>query len=705
MDTSINIFLAIAGGAIYLFTRTSRVRASLLPAMQAIGFACIALATSGITGQIPGHYRTFSILQLAAVGLIFSTLGLISRYNTKNRPESSFNSLMAVQFILGILILASVIAAPESVKRVESGSPENFISSLALVGVLFLLVCAAILFFKPAWNLFKHSTLQTAAPAVPAILNLLALSLYHNPVLKIFAFAGMLLAAYALASEYPRRHQSIGTSFERRKIIDTIKLGWMILDDNNNIVDVNPFIEIITGQSAEKLRGKSTKDILTNGDILPQENNLSEYSVLARVDFHGFMYSFDVRSLPLLKENGDLNGRLLLWQDITEQKKLEEARHRALATRINLMRSISTAANHITDINIFLEAAIFQIVSSFGGLAGFVFTRDSDFIGDEKAGFKLNAAYSYDEILDNKKVTQTLEKYLADLSAGSRCLHLQNISAAGLLAGSTLENQTGDLLICPIVIDEHLQGAVCVFKIGAIPFESDDSAGLEMIANELSMLIYVDHQRRLAVSFAERKKLVRDLHDTVTQQLYGLLYQVEITQAQLELNRTETLPNSLTKIGSIARQALREMRLFLHELQPVDLKNEGLVSALHRRLTAVEGRANIHPRFISPEFLEISLQQELNLYQIAREALNNVLRHSSAKNVTVHLTEKGGNLCLEITDDGLGFEKSALKNSAGMGFKNIKEWVAQIHAKIQIQSKPGNGTRIKVLVPKTNTNN
>jgi signal transduction histidine kinase len=249
------------------------------------------------------------------------------------------------------------------------------------------------------------------------------------------------------------------------------------------------------------------------------------------------------------------------------------------------------------------------------------------------------------------------------------------------------------------LIDEHLQGVIGIYRDNQQPFSRDEINSLDMIANELAMLIYVDHQRRQALSFSERKKLVRDLHDTVTQQIYGLLYQVEIAQAQAEREKFEELPASLVKIGDSARQALREMRLFMHELQPVDLKEEGLVSALHRRLTSVEGRANLQMRFIAPDSLQLSNQQELVLYQIAREALNNVLRHSRARHVTVNLKQGRRLTCLEVHDDGIGFDTGALSDSGGMGVKNMREWARQGHARLRIRSGPGKGTIIKVLVP------
>ena len=97
------------------------------------------------------------------------------------------------------------------------------------------------------------------------------------------------------------------------------------------------------------------------------------------------------------------------------------------------------------------------------------------------------------------------------------------------------------------------------------------------------------------------------------------------------------------------------MRLFLYQLQPVKLEQEGLVAVLHHRLSAVEGRANIKARFIADEDISLASHQELALYYIAQEALNNVLKHARPKSVTIYLRVDNRRVTLEIVDDGIRF--------------------------------------------------
>jgi len=696
----LGIFLSVISMVIFFGTRAAVIRQPFLILWRAVMVVLVVIVLGEFLKSAHLIGSIFVIVNLSAAAAGLSALGIILNIilGTRRRLENqlALNLVMLFQMMIGSSILLGVrLANPESI----GGAATDVIYSV-LAGAISVIIIGVVefIFFERVNAFIKYSPLAVVGIFTSAFLSLAAWCLYYvsSPLISIF---GILVTVPVGLYAYYRYFTE--SSFDRNAIINSMHLGWMILDQNNRIVDVNSFIEIITGQSAEKLKGKTVDDWMLKGNIFLQEQGFSQNSFQASINFNGFTYAFDVRSLSLQGSGDNLASRLLLWQDVTEQRKLEEARYRVLATKINLMRSISSAANHITDIEIFLEAAIFQIVSSFGCLAGFVFVRDSDFIGDDKASFRLEASYSYADLLDNDRVVQNFRDYFVNLSSDTRSLQIHDFQPGLFLEASGGSKLPGELLICPIMIDEHVQGAICLYRETGLVYDEDEGIGLEMIANELSMLIYVDHQRREAVSFSERKKLVKDLHDTVTQQLYGLLYQVEIAQAQSELGGVEHLPGALDKIGDTARQALREMRLFLHELRPVDLQNEGLVTALHHRLTAVEGRANIELRFISSETIEISLQQELNLYQIARETLNNVLRHSHAKKVVVNLKQNRNNICLEISDDGVGFDKSRIKNSGGMGVKNIRSWAAQIHAKLQIRSEPGCGTTIKVLVPRS----
>jgi signal transduction histidine kinase len=220
---------------------------------------------------------------------------------------------------------------------------------------------------------------------------------------------------------------------------------------------------------------------------------------------------------------------------------------------------------------------------------------------------------------------------------------------------------------------------------------------LMTLAEQIANLIDSDRRRQLAIALSEREKLMRDLHDSVSQKLYGLVTLTEAAQAALEAGSNVVPSQVLAKIGENARQAVKEMRLFLYQMQPIDLEKGDLVSALHHRLGAVEGRADIQARFIPDEGISISKEKEVALYFIAQEALNNILKHARANTVLVKLRQTRTKVILEVIDNGQGFDPQKV-DQGGIGLQNMKARTEQVHGKLKIISAPGAGTTIKVTL-------
>ncbi len=242
-------------------------------------------------------------------------------------------------------------------------------------------------------------------------------------------------------------------------------------------------------------------------------------------------------------------------------------------------------------------------------------------------------------------------------------------------------------------------GALGLVRKSGSSYGNDEITRLNVVTEELATFIYSDRQRQLAIALEERQRLVRDLHDSVTQKLYGLVALTEAAQASLESGTTEQSAKVLSRIAENARQALREMRLFLFQMKPVDLEHEGLISILHQRLAAVEGRADIKARLLTDDKINISLEKQVVLYYIAQEALNNILKHANAKSVTVRLKKKRSAFMLEVVDDGCGFSKKTI-DKGGMGLRIMQERAATVGGDVKIDSTPGKGTKVTATVSK-----
>jgi len=242
-------------------------------------------------------------------------------------------------------------------------------------------------------------------------------------------------------------------------------------------------------------------------------------------------------------------------------------------------------------------------------------------------------------------------------------------------------------------------GALNIFGQSRQQFNVEDLALLASTGDQIGVAVENFRLRQQAEQTAvlkERERLARDLHDSVTQSLYSLTL---FSEGSLELTKTgqlEQIKHNLTRIGETAQQALKEMRLLVYELRPLDLEKEGFVGALHQRLATVEKRAGIDARLIAEELVELSPPLERELYRITQEALNNILKHSGATKVEIKLRVVDNYIELEIEDNGEGFDIDDVDNRGGLGLLGMQERINKLGGSLNIISAPGKGTTIKV---------
>jgi signal transduction histidine kinase len=205
-------------------------------------------------------------------------------------------------------------------------------------------------------------------------------------------------------------------------------------------------------------------------------------------------------------------------------------------------------------------------------------------------------------------------------------------------------------------------------------------------------------QAQEAAAMEERGRLARELHDSVTQSLYSVTMYTEAA-ARLMPAGQEAAVEYLRDARDTAQEALREMRLMIYQLRSPALERGGLPVALQVRLDAVERRGGIHAELTveGEDRLQPAVQTEL--HQIAQEALNNALKHGHAQQVQVSLHFGNAATRLEVWDDGVGFELAAAQTRGGLGLSNMRERASKIGGRLDIESAPGQGTRVLVEVP------
>lgn len=198
----------------------------------------------------------------------------------------------------------------------------------------------------------------------------------------------------------------------------------------------------------------------------------------------------------------------------------------------------------------------------------------------------------------------------------------------------------------------------------------------------------------------ERQRLARELHDSVSQALYGIALAARTARVLLDRDPSR-LAEPLDYLLNLADTGLSEMRALIFELRPESLQIEGLVVALEKQTAAVAARHGIHivTELCSEPNLPLRLKEAM--YRISQEALNNIIKHARAKRVDLRLATVSAEfpaLILEIHDDGVGFNASA-SFPGHFGLQSMRERAANLGGILVCESVPGQGTRIRAEIP------
>jgi nitrate/nitrite-specific signal transduction histidine kinase len=193
---------------------------------------------------------------------------------------------------------------------------------------------------------------------------------------------------------------------------------------------------------------------------------------------------------------------------------------------------------------------------------------------------------------------------------------------------------------------------------------------------------------------AERHRLAREFHDAVTQTLFSANLVADVIPRIWRRNPEEGLQN-LEELRQLTRGALAEMRTLLLEMRPESLERSDIKSLLTQLADAFLGRVRVPVNLEITGECELTQEAKLAFYRIAQEALNNVAKHSGARQVGMHLACQPGHMNLLIRDDGLGFDPDPIA-PGHLGIAIMRERANSIGASFKIESQLGQGTTVEL---------
>jgi PAS domain S-box-containing protein len=453
-----------------------------------------------------------------------------------------------------------------------------------------------------------------------------------------------------------------------RTLIEQASDGIFISNSDGDYVDANTSAVLLSGYTKEELLKLNIRDLADAQDLeknpFPFEEILKGNVVLSeRVlkQKNGNLIDIEISTKQL--PDGRFQG---IVRDITARKKTEEQtrmsehKYRLLFNQNPMpMSMISLPGRNFLDVN---DAAI-------------------EFYGYTKEEF--------------------LQMNIRDLRPEEEVVNLTDISTykAGI-------NNTG--------IWRHRKKDGTIVKVNIITHDiiNEGKHAKLVLANDITEKILAEEKlkksheelRQLATHLQdiredERTRIAREIHDELGQQLTGLKMDIswlskKINSPNSEIN--QKLAESLVLIDD----TVKTVRRIATQLRPSILDDLGLVSAMEWQSEEFEKRFKIQTRFsTNVSIVEMESEIATGLFRIFQESLTNVLRHSKATEVAAVLQADEGQLTLQITDNGIGFNAAQIENKKTLGLLGMKERTLMMGGTYEITSKPDQGTTVIITVP------
>jgi signal transduction histidine kinase len=253
----------------------------------------------------------------------------------------------------------------------------------------------------------------------------------------------------------------------------------------------------------------------------------------------------------------------------------------------------------------------------------------------------------------------------------------------------------------PLRVRDETIGALAIDKNEAGFYDEDDGRTALAFANQAAIAIenarLYDRAREQEV-LAERNRLARDLHDSLSQALFSMVLNAEAANLFFDTD-AEKARSQISILYETANTSLREMRTLIFELRPANLEEEGLAIVLSKHARLIGDRYGLKVQVDIRGQRRLPLHIEKALFRVAQEALNNVVKHAEASEATIVLGAHENWVKMVIEDNGKGIPEGGIRPNT-LGLTSMRERVEQLGGTIEwTVGKEGKGTAVRVMVP------
>jgi signal transduction histidine kinase len=287
-----------------------------------------------------------------------------------------------------------------------------------------------------------------------------------------------------------------------------------------------------------------------------------------------------------------------------------------------------------------------------------------------------------------------------------------------LMASAAREGMVS-MLCLPVIVNEKVTAVIVLGTRERHEFQQEEIAVLTTLAAQVAMAIENQqlheasrHKQALieqllakviAAQEDERKRLAAEIHDSVAQQLAGMLAQIQISQALLGAGQLAEVAEQLARLRQIVGDSVKEVRQIIFNLRPTSLDDLGLIPSIENYVKRYERDGDTRVMLETRQRQRLPPALETTVFRLVQESLTNIKKHARARSVRIRLHIDAHQVSLAITDDGIGFSWSQMTDKFlrgdAHGVEGMKERTALLGGTFRIDSEEGKGTTVRVDIP------
>jgi PAS domain S-box-containing protein len=507
-------------------------------------------------------------------------------------------------------------------------------------------------------------------------------------------------------------------------IIAAMEEGVVLQDVDGYIWTCNASAERILGLNAEQMMGRTSLDprwraIHEDGSPFPGEEHPAMQTLHSGKPCHevvmgvhkpeGTLTWISINSQPVFHPGKSRPSAVVTtFTDITERRRVYQMLEQRVEERTHELSALLEVSHRIAstlELGPLLRLILGQLKSvvEYRG-AAIAILEDERFVILDYQGPK-----QLEEMVGQFILLDRLEKY-REVALNRECVILNDlyqdkqdqssIQDEWRVQMRTRIEYARSWMGIPLIYRRKLIGLLSLDHEDPNRFNEHDARLVLAFADQAALAIENARLYQRAQDLAaleERQRLARELHDSVSQAIYGIALGAQTARALLERDPSKAA-EPLDYILSLAEAGLAEMRALIFELRPESLEVEGLTAALTKQAAAVQARHAIQVETQLCDEPQAPVEMKESLYRVAQEALQNVVKHAHASRIDLRLSQESETLTLEVRDNGEGFDTGA-SYPGHLGLNSMRERISQVGGEMVIESAPGHGSYICARIP------